>query len=75
MCGTGGWAGATATVRLHLVLILGLVRGVAREDAGIRHGNWQLGIGTQLAGKTLGIVGLGNIGSLVPPVGRVRACA
>jgi phosphoglycerate dehydrogenase-like enzyme len=70
VCGTGGWAGATATVELTWALILGLVRGVAREDAGIRHGSWQLGIGTQLAGKTLGIVGLGNIGSLVPPVGR-----
>jgi phosphoglycerate dehydrogenase-like enzyme len=70
VCGTGGWAGATATVELTWALILGVVRGVAQEDAGIRHGGWQLGIGTQLAGKTLGIVGLGNIGSLVPPVGR-----
>jgi phosphoglycerate dehydrogenase-like enzyme len=70
VCGTGGWAGATATVELTWALILGLVRGVAREDAGIRHGTWQIGLGTQLAGKTLGIVGLGNIGSLIPPVGR-----
>ncbi len=70
VCGTGGWAGAVATVELTWALILGVVRGVAREDAGIRHGGWQLGVGTQLAGKTLGIVGLGNIGSLVPPVGR-----
>jgi phosphoglycerate dehydrogenase-like enzyme len=70
VCGTGGWAGATATVELTWGLILGVVRGLALEDAGIRHGAWQLGVGTQLAGKTLGIVGLGNIGSLVPPVGR-----
>jgi phosphoglycerate dehydrogenase-like enzyme len=70
VCGTVGWAGATATVELTWALILGLARDVPKEDAGIRHGAWQLGIGTQLAGKTLGIVGLGNIGALVPPVGR-----
>jgi phosphoglycerate dehydrogenase-like enzyme len=70
VCGTGGWAGATATVELTWALILGVVRGLALEDAGVRHGGWQLGVGTQLAEKTLGIVGLGNIGSLVPPVGR-----
>jgi phosphoglycerate dehydrogenase-like enzyme len=70
VCGTGGWAGATATVELTWALILGLARDVPKEDAGIRHGAWQLGIGTQLGGKTLGIVGLGNIGSLIPPVGR-----
>ena len=70
VCGTGGWAGATATVELTWALILGLARDVPKEDAGIRHGAWQLGIGTQLGGKTIGIVGLGNIGSLIPPVGR-----
>ena len=70
VCGTGGWAGATATVELTWALILGLARDVPKEDAGIRNGAWQLGIGTQLGGKTIGIVGLGNIGSLIPPVGR-----
>jgi phosphoglycerate dehydrogenase-like enzyme len=68
--GTEGWRGMTATVELTWGLILGVARSIPREDAVIRHGGWQEGIGTGLAGKTLGIVGLGNLGSLMPPIAR-----
>jgi phosphoglycerate dehydrogenase-like enzyme len=68
VCGTQSWRGATATIELTWGLILGLARGIASEDAAIRNGGWQVGLGTLLEGKTLGIVGLGNLGSLLPPV-------
>jgi phosphoglycerate dehydrogenase-like enzyme len=58
--GTGG-AGA-ATPELTWGLILAVTRGIAAEDAGVRHGHWQLGIGPELMGSTLGIVGLGRTG-------------
>jgi phosphoglycerate dehydrogenase-like enzyme len=66
-----GWLGATATIELTWGLILALARGIPAEDAGVRHGAWQRGIGTVLAGKRLGIIGLGNLGALMPPMGRV----
>jgi phosphoglycerate dehydrogenase-like enzyme len=68
--GTQGWAGVTATIELTWGLILGMVRQLPREDAAIRAGGWQETIGITLAGKVLGIVGLGNLGSLIPPVAR-----
>jgi phosphoglycerate dehydrogenase-like enzyme len=61
--GTGG-AGA-ATPELTWGLILAVTRGVAAEDAGVRAGRWQLGIGPELMGSTLGIVGLGRTGSRI----------
>ena len=68
VCGTQSWRGATATIELTWGLILALARGIATEDSAIRSGGWQVGLGTLLEGKTLGIVGLGNLGSLLPPV-------
>ena len=58
--GTGG-AGA-ATPELTWGLILAVTRGIAAEDAGVRAGRWQLGIGPELMGSTLGILGLGRTG-------------
>jgi phosphoglycerate dehydrogenase-like enzyme len=68
VCGTQSWRGATATIELTWGLILALARGIAAENAAIGSGGWQVGLGTLLEGKTLGIVGLGNLGSLLPPV-------
>jgi phosphoglycerate dehydrogenase-like enzyme len=61
--GTGG-AGA-ATPELTWALILAVTRGIVAEDAGVRAGRWQLGIGPELMGSTLGILGLGRTGSRV----------
>jgi phosphoglycerate dehydrogenase-like enzyme len=58
--GTGG-AGA-ATPELTWGLILAVTRGIAAEDAGVRAGRWQLGIGPELMSSTLGILGLGRTG-------------
>jgi len=68
--GTEAPGGASATVELTWALIFALARGIPAEDAGIRAGAWQTGIGQVLHGKTLGIVGLGNLGSRMPPVAR-----
>ena len=68
VCGTQSHQGATATIELTWGLILGLARGIATEDAAIRNGGWQVGLGSILHGKRLGLVGLGNLGSLMPPV-------
>jgi len=68
VCGTQSHRGATATIELTWALILGLARGIATEDAAIRNGGWQIGLGSMLEDKTLGLVGLGNLGSLMPPV-------
>ncbi len=53
-----------AVAELVLGLMLSLAREIPRADREIRNGNWlkkEL-IGTELSGKYLGIVGLGNIG-------------
>jgi phosphoglycerate dehydrogenase-like enzyme len=60
VCGTGG--AGVATPELTWALILAVTRGVVAEDAGVRAGRWQLGVGTELAGSTLGVLGLGRVG-------------
>jgi phosphoglycerate dehydrogenase-like enzyme len=66
--GTGGRRWATA--ELTWALILGLVRGVAGDDALLRAGGWQDSLGGDLEGRTLGVVGLGRLGTRVALVGR-----
>ncbi len=70
VAGTDGRGGASATVELTWALIFALARGIPAEDAAVRHGGWQVGTGQVLHGKTLGIVGVGNLGSRMPPVAR-----
>lgn len=67
MCGTLGTP--TPTPELTWALILSLARQVPREDAAIRAGHWQVSVGTELAGRTLGLLGLGRQGMQVAPVG------
>jgi phosphoglycerate dehydrogenase-like enzyme len=67
VCGTGGYT--EQTVELTWALILGLARHIADESVAVRSGAWQRSVGTDLFGKTLGVVGLGRIGSGVARVG------
>jgi phosphoglycerate dehydrogenase-like enzyme len=60
----------TPTSELTWALILGLVRPVAEYDRAIRAGQWQRTVGGDLAGRTLGLVGLGNQGKAVAAVGN-----
>jgi len=66
--GTAGRAQPAA--ELTWALILGLARHVAAEDAGVRAGRWGHTVGTDLAGATLGVIGLGNLGRQVATVGQ-----
>ncbi len=66
VCGTGGSPQAPA--ELTWGLILGLARRLDREM--ITSGDhWQNTVGLDLAGRTLGVIGLGKIGALVAQVG------
>ena len=59
--GTAGSAGAAA--ELSWALLMATVRGIPSQDASLRAGGWQLAPGIELAGRTLGILGIGRIGS------------
>ena len=68
VCGTGGVLYPTA--ELTWGLILALLRYIPREDTATRAGHWQVSMGIGLQGKTLGVIGLGNLGSQVATVGK-----
>jgi len=50
-------------------LILASARHVVTESNSVRSGGWQQTVGTDLRGKTLGVLGLGNVGSQVARIG------
>jgi phosphoglycerate dehydrogenase-like enzyme len=56
------------TVELTWALILSSARHLTAEAAALRSGEWQHTIGDDLSGQTLGIIGLGNLGSKVAQV-------
>jgi phosphoglycerate dehydrogenase-like enzyme len=56
------------TVELTWALILGSARHLSAEAAAVRNGGWQHTIGDDLSGQTLGIIGLGNLGTKVAHV-------
>ncbi|WP_108659956.1 D-2-hydroxyacid dehydrogenase family protein [Acuticoccus kandeliae] len=58
------------TPELTWGLILALARRISSEEHALRSGAWQTSIGTTLAGKTLGLIGLGNVGRRVAEFGN-----
>jgi phosphoglycerate dehydrogenase-like enzyme len=60
---------STATIEFTWALILATMRGLSQEAASVKHGGWQVGLGANLRGKTLGVVGLGNVGAEVARIG------
>jgi phosphoglycerate dehydrogenase-like enzyme len=55
-----------------VALMMALVRRVPQEDRAMRAGKWQTPpLGVDMAGKTLGIVGLGKIGGKMAAFGRL----
>ena len=61
---------AAPTYELTWALILAVTRSVTAEDRRVREGRWQHTIGPELAGRTLGVIGLGRQGSRVAAIGR-----
>lgn len=69
VCGTSSSSAPPA--ELTWALVLGLLRHVPREAAALRTGGpWQSTVGRDLAGATLGVVGLGKIGTRVARVAQ-----
>lgn len=58
----------TSTVELTWALILGVVRDLNGEDRRTRAGQWQQFVPLDLAGSTLGVIGLGKLGSQVADI-------
>jgi phosphoglycerate dehydrogenase-like enzyme len=68
VAGTGGTP--THTAELTWGLILALARHIPDEDRAVRAGGWQHTVGFELAGRTLGVIGLGRLGSQVARIGE-----
>jgi len=70
---SGTKVGADTTAELTWGLVIALVRHICEEDRNIRAGGWQRTIGPELAGATLGLIGLGRIGKRIAAYGAAFA--
>ncbi len=69
VCGTG--SAKTPPTELTWALILGLARHLAVENAAFHAGGpWQSTVGVDLAGRTLGLLGFGKLGTAVGRIGK-----
>ncbi len=59
-----------AAAELTWGLVLAAMREIPQQMASLQKGNWQIGVGHTLRGKTLGIFGYGRIGAVVAGYGR-----
>jgi phosphoglycerate dehydrogenase-like enzyme len=60
---------ATPTIEFTWSLILASMRSIDREAESLKAGGWQIGLGSNLRGKSLAVVGLGNIGQEIARIG------
>ncbi|WP_024673976.1 D-2-hydroxyacid dehydrogenase family protein [Pseudomonas syringae] len=68
VCGTESYKNAAP--ELTWALIMGITRNLVAEANSLRAGQWQVGLGSDLHGKTLGILGLGSIGKWIARYGQ-----
>lgn len=61
---------SSPTIELTWALILAGARHLVSENGSLRYGGWQQGVGDDLSGHTLGILGLGRIGTQVAKIGQ-----
>jgi phosphoglycerate dehydrogenase-like enzyme len=61
---------STPTIEFTWALLLALARNVVTENSSLRNRGWQTSVGADLYDKTLGVLGLGNIGSRVAEIGK-----
>jgi len=59
-----------AAAELTWALVLAAMRRIPQQAAAMKAGNWQIGVGHTLRGKTLGIFGYGRIGAVVAGYGK-----
>src|SRR3954463_7037854 len=59
-----------AAAELTWALVLAALRQIPQQMAALKSGNWQVGVGHTLRGKTLGIYGYGRIGAVVAGYGK-----
>jgi D-3-phosphoglycerate dehydrogenase len=59
-----------AAAELTWALVLAAMRQIPQQVAALKAGKWQIGVGKDLRGKTLGIFGYGRIGSVVAGYGK-----
>src|ERR1700737_3422379 len=59
-----------AAAELTWALILATARQLPQQMAALKAGKWQIGVGTTLRGKTLGVFGYGRIGGVVAGFGK-----
>jgi phosphoglycerate dehydrogenase-like enzyme len=57
-------------IELTWALLLAAVRSIPAETHSLRAGGWQVAVGGDLSGRTLGLAGLGRIGSAMARIGR-----
>ncbi len=69
VCGTDSYKHAAP--ELTWALIMASTRNLLAEANSLRDGEWQQGLGSDLYGKTLGILGLGSIGQRIAQFGKV----
>jgi len=62
--------GGNSTTELTFGLMLDVMRRISESDRAMRHGEWPLVLGYVLKGKTIGILGLGKIGTEVAAIAR-----
>jgi phosphoglycerate dehydrogenase-like enzyme len=55
-------------IEMTWALILAMLRNVPAEFASVQKGQWQISVGGDLAGKTIGVVGLGGIGARIAKI-------
>jgi len=60
---SGGFSSGAA--ELAVGLMIAMMRGIPNADAAMRNGGWPAPLGRELGGRTLGIIGLGNVGTHV----------
>jgi D-3-phosphoglycerate dehydrogenase / 2-oxoglutarate reductase len=60
-----------ATAELTWGLVIAAMRQIPQQMSSLKAGKWQIGVGTTLRDKTLGIYGYGRIGSVVAGYGKV----
>jgi len=64
---TGG--SLASTVELTWALILAASCNIVSQSAAVRNGQWQTSVGRELAGRVLGVLGVGRIGARVARIG------